>query len=475
MNKILVFIPTYNELDNVVPICEQILALPLALDLHFMDDASPDGTGEILDRLTALHPQVTVSHRRGKLGIGTAHLEGIAYAYRNNYELLITMDCDFTHNPLNISDLLSHLPGHQVVLGSRFLKKKSLPGWSLYRQFMTNFGHYLTRKLLHLRYDATGAFRLYDLRALPSVLFKLVRSKSYPFFYESLFIISNNGFRIREIPVILPSRTYGHSKLSTKEALRSLTFLFRLSLEHLANPGRFRLGREPDRLREDLHDPQDWAPYWKQKKEASGFLYETVAALYRNLILRPILKNTLYKAFTPGTSLLHAGCGSGQVDIDIQSHFKLTAVDISKDALTLYSRYNPDAFRIEQASILDLPFENEQFDGVYNLGVVEHFPEEDIIKILTEFHRVLKPGGKVVIFWPHRYATSVIFLKSVRWLARKLWKKEIQLHPAEISLLASKAKAKSLFAAAQLDLLSCRMSLWDGFVQAILIAENPRG
>lgn len=472
MDRILVFIPTYEEVENVAAMCEKVLALPLPLDLHFMDDASPDGTGQELDRLASLHPRVTVSHRSGKLGIGTAHQEGIAYAYRTGYDLLVTLDCDFTHDPAKIPDLLAAREGNDVVLGSRFLEENSLPGWSPYRRFMTRLGHFLTRHLLRVKYDATGAFRLYDLRTIPPRLFKAVRSKSYSFFFESLFVADTNKLRIREIPVVLPSRTYGHSKLSLLEAFRSAMFLLGLSMERLANPGRFRVSREPDRVQDNLNDPQDWAPYWQEKKKVSGFVYEMIAAIYRNLILRPVLRGTLFQNFQKGSSLLHAGCGSGQVDIDLQNHFKITAVDISRDALELYSQYNPDAFRIEQASILALPYDNGSFDGVYNLGVVEHFTGDEIVAILKEFHRILKPDGKIVIFWPHRFGLSVLVLNSVHWFANKIWGKKLKLHPDEISLLRSKAQARALFEAAHLDLLSCRMSIRDGYVQAVLIGQK---
>ena len=470
--KTVIFIPTYNESDNAPQICKQIHALGLDADVLFVDDNSPDGTGETLEALKASYPRLIVHHRPGKLGIGSAHLDGIRWAYDQGYARLITMDCDFSHSPADIPRLMEASEGYDVVLGSRFLQKDSLPAWSLFRKFMTMLGHFLTRTLLRIKYDATGAFRLYDLKIIPFGLFKAVRSKSYSFFFESLFVLSSAGMRIREIPVVLPSRTYGHSKLSLIEAFRGAVFLLGLSMERLVNPGRFRVGREPDKLREDLHDPQDWSPYWRQKKEVSGFVYETVAAIYRNLVLRPILKRTLFQNFNKGACLLHAGCGSGQVDIDLQDRFKLTAVDISRDALDLYARYNPNAFRIEQASILDLPYEKESYDGVYNLGVVEHFTEEDIIKILDEFHRVLRPDGKVVIFWPQRHAPSVFVLNGVHWLAKNILKKELKLHPEEISLLASKVWAKSIFEAAKFDLVSCRMSIKDGFIQAILIGQK---
>jgi dolichol-phosphate mannosyltransferase len=471
MNRILVFIPTYNEVDNVGPMCEQIMALPLPLDLHFTDDNSPDGTGQKLDELAGKHPRMTVSHRTGKLGIGTAHQAGIAYAYAHGYDWLITLDCDFSHTPQDIPKFYAEREQGDIVVGSRYMQENSLPGWSLFRSMLTRFGHFLTRHLLRMKYDATGAFRLYNLQRIPPGLFGAVRSKSYSFFFESLFVLSSNGFRVKEIPIVLPSRTYGHSKLSFKEAFRSAMFLFKLSLERTLNPGRFRAGRLADRLQPGLQDPQNWSPYWREKKEVSGFIYEMIAAFYRNLVLRPIVRNQLRSTFQPGDRLMHAGCGSGQVDEDLHGEFKITAVDISQDALDLYSRNNPDVDRIEQASILALPYEGGSYDGIYNLGVVEHFTHDEIAKILSEFHRVLKPSGKIVIFWPHRHATSVYVLNTVHRLAR-LSKSKMKLHPDEISLLESRKQAEAVLARSNFDLVRYRMDLRDGFIQAVLVGQK---
>jgi dolichol-phosphate mannosyltransferase len=243
MNKILVFIPTYNEVGNVQAMCEQIMALPLPLDLHFTDDASPDGTGQELDRLASLHPRVTATHRAGKLGIGSAHQEGISYAYQNGYELLITMDCDFTHSPVDIPRLIDASQGYDVVVGSRFLQQNSLPGWPLIRRVMTTGGHFLTKTLLGMPCDTSGAFRVYDLRRIPRDVFVLVSAKGYAFFFESLFILSQNGFKINEVPIVLPSRVAGTSKMSLKEICRGLTRLFLVSILSVLQPRRFKLSK----------------------------------------------------------------------------------------------------------------------------------------------------------------------------------------------------------------------------------------
>jgi dolichol-phosphate mannosyltransferase len=224
--KTLVFIPTYNEKENVLPLYELLKKQGLAFDVVFLDDNSPDGTGRMLDDLASKNVDVKVIHRTGKQGIGSAHQAGIAYAYDHGYDVLVTMDSDFTHSPSDIPRLLERLKDHDVVVGSRYLKENSLEGWNLFRKFMTLTAHILTTVLLDLKYDATGAFRVFNLRAVPREIFGLVQSKSYSFFFESLHILNFNKFSIAEVPISLPPRTYGHSKMQTSDALKSLQFLF---------------------------------------------------------------------------------------------------------------------------------------------------------------------------------------------------------------------------------------------------------
>jgi hypothetical protein len=135
--KTLIFIPTYDERDNVRPMCEQIFALGLDADLLFLDDASPDGTGKILDAMAAQRPRMRVIHRGGKFGIGGAHLEGIALAYAEAYQRLVTLDCDFTHSPALIPTFLKRANTADVVVGSRYVRHQSLPGWSRARRILT--------------------------------------------------------------------------------------------------------------------------------------------------------------------------------------------------------------------------------------------------------------------------------------------------------------------------------------------------
>lgn len=473
----LIFIPTYNERDNVTEMGAQLLALPLDADIVFMDDNSPDGTGAILDRLAQENERVSVIHRAHKNGIGSAHQQGIAWAYEQGCETLITMDCDFTHSPSDIPRLLQHAPDYALIVGSRYLQKDSLPGWNLLRRSLTTVGHLLTHHLLRLEHDATGAFRVYNLRRIPREVFGLVESRGYSFFFESLLVLAHNGFSIREVPIVLSARTYGSSKMSLREAAHSVARLFSLFVARHTNPSRFRLvapdaSHEALQINPQLSDKQGWDEYWDKKQRAGNLIYETIATLYRQTVIRRQLGPAIRRHFKRGAQLLHAGCGSGQVDMDIQNFAHITAVDLSTSALRLYRKNNSRAHAVRHADILQLPFEDASFDGVYNLGVMEHFTAHEIQAILAEFHRVLKPDGKIVLFWPHQRASSVLVLKIVHWLMNRRAKQRVQLHPPEISLLRSQEEVESRLRQAHFQPTHFRFGARDGFVQAVVVAKK---
>ena len=184
--KTLVCIPTYEERENVGPMLDELKRWAPEYDILFIDDNSPDGTGELLEELAKSHPRLRVMHRAGKLGIGGAHLDGIAYAYDHGYEMLITLDCDFSHSPSDIPRLVAASTDAEITLGSRFLEPDSLPGWNVVRRGLTTVGHLLTERVLGIKHDATGAFRVYRLHRIPRETFDLVRSRGYAFFFESL-------------------------------------------------------------------------------------------------------------------------------------------------------------------------------------------------------------------------------------------------------------------------------------------------
>ena len=236
MNKTLIFIPTYNEKDNVRPLYDRIKKLNLQADILFLDDNSPDGTGAIMDSIRNLDASVHVIHRSGKLGIGSAHKEGILWAYKNGVETLVTMDADFTHTPESIPDLIRAAKTYDIGVASRYLQEDSLKGWNLMRKGMTNLAHILTGVLLGLKYDSTGAFRVYQLKRIPMNFVSHVESNGYSFFFESLYHLNRSGFEIVEMPIALPPRTYGSSKMSYFEIFRSVKQLFTLFFKGLFQP-----------------------------------------------------------------------------------------------------------------------------------------------------------------------------------------------------------------------------------------------
>jgi dolichol-phosphate mannosyltransferase len=474
-DRMLVFIPTYNEKDNAERLCREILRQDLAADILFVDDNSTDGTGDILDTLARELECVKVVHRAGKLGIGSAHRAGIAWAYEHGYRTLVTMDCDFTHDPSRIPALVAKgREGFDVVVGSRYLQDRSLEGWNPFRKTLTHLGHWMTRVCLGMSYDATNAFRYYDLRAVPSHLFVLVASQGYSFFFESLYVLHRNRYRIGEIPIALPNRTYGHSKMDLGEIRNSLRLLVVTCFKAFFNPEKFEVGEDfsPADGADVPKDEQGWDSYWENQKKAGGLLYDAIAAFYRKFIIRPSLNRFVDRHFRPGAEVLHAGCGSGQVDSDIRSRVSITGLDLSVNALRLYLRVNKGHCKVLHGSIFDIPRPDGSVEGIYNLGVMEHFTEEEIQRILREFHRVLKKEGRIVLFWPPEFGLSVLFFKTLTVIFGLFGKKNVKFHPDEITRVRSRAHVNGILEQAAFKVVEYSFGPRDLFTYAVIAAEK---
>lgn len=476
--RTLVLVPTYNERENAPGLARKVLDLGLGLDLLFVDDASPDGTGDLLDAMAAQEPRIQVLHRPGRQGIGGAHLDGIAWARARGYAQVVTMDCDFTHPPEKIPEVLALAgadPGVDVIVGSRFLAEGSLPGWNLLRRTLTWTGHVLTKGLLGMPWDATGGFRFYRLERIPAAVFERVQARGYAFFFESLHLLHNNGFTIREVPICLPARILGSSKMSLREAARSLALLRRIAWRKLLHPEQFRVGidLQPAELDPSLHDDQGWEDYWREDRGAGGRLYQAIAGFYRRFIIRPHLNRHLRRHFRPGTRVLHAGCGGGGVDRDVVRRLSVTALDISVNALNSYRRTHGAGVRVLHGSLFRLPLPDASLEGAYNLGVMEHFTEEEIGRILAELARVLKPGGRFVAFWPPEFGSSVLFLKLVKRVLALAGRGDVKLHPDEVSRVRSRAQVVALVEAHGFRVVDYAFGPGDLFTQVVVAAEKP--
>lgn len=241
--KSLIFVPTYNEINNVEHILKEIIAVDIDADILFIDDGSPDGTGKLLDQLATIYPRLIVRHRTGKLGIGSAHRDGILWAYENGYEKILTLDCDATHPPEYIPEFFKKSADYDIVVGSRHLQEASLQDWSPKRKFLTKLGHWLTYYCLNIPYDATGAFRLYNLQSIPRSFLNIdkVRSQGYSFFFETLFVLHRNQYKIGEVPIHLPSRINDKSKMRYRDIYDSLALLTTLVFEKIVFPNKFQI------------------------------------------------------------------------------------------------------------------------------------------------------------------------------------------------------------------------------------------
>ena len=453
----------------------QIKALDLDLDILFCDDNSPDGTGRIIDEIMASDHRVFVIHREGKLGIGTAHVRGIDWAYKEGYQQIITMDCDFSHSPSYIRKFMEFSGDGDVVVGSRYMEDGSLKGWNIYRKIMTHTGHYMTKGLLKMPYDATGAFRLYNLDKIPQGVFHLSRSQGYSFFFESLYLLMLNGVAIKEFPISLPARTYGHSKMDLKSVYGSFSYLMAIYGMTLFKRHEFIYAdvslKEQGRLNV-LQMEEEWDAYWKKDRRSINIFYDAIARFYRLCIIKGALNHFIRKYFPPTSFLVHAGCGSGQVDVDISKEYKVCALDISTFALKIYKKYNPWAYDLRRADIFHLPFKDKEVDGVYNLGVMEHFTEKEIQQILAEFRRVLKPLGKAIIFWPPDFGLATRFLKAANYFINDVLNLKVKLHPDEITRVKSREHMTRVFEQAGFKVKEYYFGIKDLWTHSIMVAEK---
>jgi dolichol-phosphate mannosyltransferase len=229
MGPILVVVPTYNERGNVERLCSAILDQGERVEVLVVDDNSPDGTGEVAESLTRVEPRVHLLRRRGKLGLGTAHVAGLRWALERDYELVVTMDADFSHPPDRIPEMLARTSDCDVVIGSRYVPGGGCENWPLRRVLLSRLSNWVARTLLRLEpRDCTGAFRCFRREALACIPMQNIRARGYSFMEEMLWQCSGRGWRFGEVPIDFVDRTEGESKISISEVLAAVLTVFRL-------------------------------------------------------------------------------------------------------------------------------------------------------------------------------------------------------------------------------------------------------
>tara|TARA_B100001057_G_scaffold434766_1_gene464655 strand:+ start:5829 stop:6536 length:708 start_codon:yes stop_codon:yes gene_type:complete len=224
--KKLIVIPTYNEKKNISILLNQLIKrFKSSLKILIIDDNSPDGTAKEVMKYTKKYKFIKLKVRKEKLGIGSAHKFGIRYAIKNKFKILITMDSDGTHNPRYIKVFLKKINNYDLITTSRFKNKKSLKAWPLFRIILTNLRHFIIRFFLNLSIDASGAFRCYKIDNFKTKDLLGAKDNGYSFFWESIFILHKRKYLIGEIPISLPYRSIGSSKMKIKDIIFALIYI----------------------------------------------------------------------------------------------------------------------------------------------------------------------------------------------------------------------------------------------------------
>jgi len=226
----LVIVPTYNERENLPRLVPMILAQDPSLEVLVVDDASPDGTGDLAEEMAEREPRLHVLHREGKLGLGTAYLAGFRWGLDRGYDYLFEMDADFSHDPAHLPEFLEAIEEADLVLGSRYLHGRvTVVNWPIGRLLLSYFANVYARVVTGLPLaDATGGFKCFRREVLEALELERVESNGYAFQIEMSFRAWKKGFRIKEIPIMFVDRNIGESKMSKKIVREAVWRVWRL-------------------------------------------------------------------------------------------------------------------------------------------------------------------------------------------------------------------------------------------------------
>jgi len=214
-NRIVIVMPTYNERQNLESIAGRVRAALPAADLLVVDDNSPDGTGDLADKLAETDAQVQVMHRTGKAGLGKAYIAGFAWALERGYDVIVEMDADGSHQPEHLPSLVAALNGADVSIGSRWVPGGKVVNWPKTREALSRAANIYTRLMLGLSVrDATAGFRAYRATTLRTISLDQVESTGYCFQIDLTLRVADAGLRIVEVPITFVEREHGASKMS---------------------------------------------------------------------------------------------------------------------------------------------------------------------------------------------------------------------------------------------------------------------
>jgi dolichol-phosphate mannosyltransferase len=232
--KTLVIVPCYNEAVNIENLTTSIHESEQDVDILVIDDNSPDGTGNIVKKLQEKDKKLFLIEREGKLGLGSAYARGFKYALENDYNFIITIDADFSHNPKYIPGLIAQMPNVDICIGSRYVPGALIKDWGILRKIVSKSANKLAQIVLGSRQnDNTTGFRCYKAEVIKDLLNADIKSNGYSYLVEVAHLLQKRNYKIGEIPIIFEDRRAGNSKISKKEIMQSAKMLFRLGFKRL--------------------------------------------------------------------------------------------------------------------------------------------------------------------------------------------------------------------------------------------------
>jgi dolichol-phosphate mannosyltransferase len=243
LGRILVIIPTYNERENLEPVVERVRRAVPAAHILVVDDASPDGTGELADELAGRDEQVHVMHRRGKEGLGAAYIAGFRWAIERGDDVVVEMDADGSHQPEQLPELLGALGEADLVIGSRWVRGGTVVNWPLPREVLSRGANLFTRVMVGIPVnDSTAGFRAYRTATLEKIGLDDVESQGYCFQIDLTLRTLRHGLRVAEVPITFVERARGQSKMDRAIMVEALRRITAWGISHRAGQIR-RLGR----------------------------------------------------------------------------------------------------------------------------------------------------------------------------------------------------------------------------------------
>lgn len=227
----LVIIPTYNEIDNIKKIIERVLPQHDSIEVLIVDDNSPDGTGKVVLDIMKKTERVHLLERSGKLGLGTAYVEGFKFAIQNQYDYVIEMDADFSHNPDDLPRLIDEIQDNDLVIGSRYVQGVNVVNWPMSRLLLSYFASFYVKIITGMKIDdPTGGFKCFKRSVLENINLDAIISDGYSFQVEMNYRTYVRDFKVKEIPIVFYERRDGKSKMSKHIVWEAIWMVWRLRI-----------------------------------------------------------------------------------------------------------------------------------------------------------------------------------------------------------------------------------------------------